>query len=318
MKPTLNTHPLTGFYWKDNYIWSIGMQLCWNQLIDDILQGPAQIEVDEPGAKELITLFNQKHFDRSSVSPENIYTHAGLGPETLEIIKRDMAERFPGRSTDTLDQLSPRLIDLICFSYLVKQFQHQSRFKEIEMRFLDLSVKGFTLASPLTKGIEILDYDNDENFVLKLMAKNAKDEIILIKGNEKASLQDILSFLAKLPPSYPLNSIDEVQIPNIRLNASRSYSELIGGKLYLNPPTRGHFILTSMEEQIKLSLNHQGARAENEAVMAFTRGLPTKPRKLYLDRPFWLILKEQSAAQPYLIIKVCNEAILDRTEGVNR
>jgi len=39
----LDTTPLTGAYWKDNYLWGIGMQLCWNQLSEDIVGGPVQL-----------------------------------------------------------------------------------------------------------------------------------------------------------------------------------------------------------------------------------------------------------------------------------
>lgn len=286
------------------------MQLCWNQLARELAQDSIQLETQEPGAQELIKLFNKKAFDQSAVSPENIYTKSGYGPETLETIKQDMSRLFPDRSTDTLSDLFPELVDLICFSYLSKNFQHQSTFQEIEMQFLDLSVKGFSPEPPSTKGIEVIDYDNDDNFVLKLIASNDRDEIILVKGNEGASMEEILTFLANPPQSSPINIVDTVQIPTIRLDVARTYSELIGSKL--TSKGDGYFVLSSMEEQIKLSLDDQGASVENEATMVFTRGLGPRPRNFILDRPFWLILKEESVQQPYLIVKVSHHSLLEK------
>lgn len=312
MDAVLDTSPLTGAYWKDNYLWGIGMQLCWNQLSEDIVGGAVQLKTQKPEAQELISCFNQKHFDQAAISPDCLYTKAGLGPEILDVIKRELGARFPNRSTDTLNHLSPSQVDLICFSYLFKKFQHESTFNEISMSFLGTSVKGFSPESPTSKGLEILDYDNDDNFVLKLASNNRQDEIILVKGNKDASMRDILNFLKGRLRGLPLDKQAIVQIPNVKVDVVRKYSALLGSELRLSDRISESYILTEMQEQIKLSLNYQGARVENEAVMSFTRGGSTWPRKLIFDQPFWLIMKEAQSPQPYLILKVNNVAPLEQ------
>lgn len=312
MQKSLDTHPLTGSFWKENYIWSIGMQLCWNQLYNDFIHGPVQLEKEGQVAQNLVSLFNLRRFDKSAVSPESIYTNAGFGPKILKTIQEDLARDFPDRSTDTLGELAPAPDDLICFSYLYKKFQHFSRFKEIDMTFLGAQVKGFTPEISASRGIEILDYDDDDNFVLRLLSKSMQDEIILIKGNESASMEEILDFLsAPLRGSAPKEA-DTIQIPNITLKIDREYQELIGARLIAEGNDLDQYVLAKMEEQIRLSLNYLGATVESEAVMVFARGGMYNPKRLVFDRPFWLILKEQQSSQPYLVVKVNNAELLEK------
>lgn len=307
----LDTHPLTGAYWKENYIWAIGMQLCWNQLSDDIISGPVQLTKEGQAHQQLVELFNQKRFDQSAVSPECLYTNVGFGPQIIKTIQEDLARDFPNRTTDTLGSLSPAPEDLICFSYLYKKFQHFSLFKEIEMSFLGSTVKGFTPKTSASHGMEILDYDDDDNFVLALLSKSKEDEIILVKGNETASMEEILQFISTpIGGSIPKED-DIIQIPNITLQFDREYHQLIGSRLIAEGNDLDEFLLVEMKEEIRLSLNYLGATVENEALMSFARGGVPIPKRLIFDKPFWLIMKETQSPQPYLILKVNNAAVLE-------
>ena len=311
MNKPLDTHPLTGTYWKENYIWAIGMQLCWNQLSDDIIGGPVQLTKEGQAHQQLVELFNQKSFDQSAVSPECLYTNAGFGPQIIKTIQEDLAKDFPERTTDTLGGLAPALDDLICFSYLLKKFQHFSLFKEVEMSFLGSKVKGFAPKTSASYGIEILDYDDDDNFVLALLSKSKQDEIILIKGNETANMEEILHFISTPAGGSIPKEGDIIQIPNITLRLTRDYHELIDSRLVAEGHDLDGFRLVKMEEQIRLSLNYIGATVENEAVMVFTRGGMDQPKRLVFDKPFWLIIKETQSTQPYLILRVNNTAVLE-------
>ena len=311
MNKPLDTHPLTGSYWKENYIWAIGMQLCWNQLSDDIIGGPVQLTKEGQAHQQLVELFNQKRFDQSAVSPECLYTNVGFGPQIIKSIQEDLARDFPNRTTDTLGSLSPTPEDLICFSYLYKKFEHFSLFKEIEMSFLGSTVKGFTPKTSASHGMEILDYDDDDNFVLALLSKSKEDEIILIKGNETASMEEILQFISTpIGGSIPKED-DIIQIPNITLQFDREYHQLIGSRLIAEGNDLDGFLLVEMKEEIKLSLNYLGATVENEALMSFARGGVPIPKRLIFDKPFWLIMKETQSSLPYLILKVNNAAALE-------
>ncbi|MBX2874733.1 MAG: hypothetical protein KTR30_21600 [Saprospiraceae bacterium] len=312
MNKPLDTHPLTGSFWKDNYVWAIGMQLCWNQLYNDFLHGPIQLKKEGQKAQKLASLFNLRRFDQSAVSPKSVYANAGFGPQLIKAIQEDLARDFPNRTTDTLSGLTPGLMDLICFSYLYKNFQHHSRFKEIEMLFLGSKVKGFAPEVSGSPGIELLDYDDDDNFVLRLLSKSGQDEIVLIKGNETARMEDILQFLSGTMRGSTPAAADTIQIPNITLEVDREYHELLGGRLVAEGNELDNYVLTGMEEQIRLSLNYLGATVENEAVMAFARGGVANPKRLVFDQPFWLVLKETQSPQPYLMLKVNNTAVLEK------
>lgn len=92
---------------------------------------------------------------------------------------------------------------------------------------------GFTIADDQNSGVKLIDYDNDDNSVVRLEAKDEVDEIYLIKGNDAASMEQILDFLSEIKASSgaSINNNDVLQIPNFKIAHHRQYDQLIGAEL---------------------------------------------------------------------------------------
>lgn len=311
MNSTFDVGSLTGSYLDGNYIWAIGMQLAWNDLCDNVINAKVEIATNNSVGKTLFEQLNKRKFTRKALSENDYFVKSGFGQETVDQIRDKLREKFQARTTDSLSAITLLPSDLICFSYLTKNFRHKVDFKEVEMTFKSTPVKGFTIASDQNSGAKLIDYDNDDNFVIGLASRDELDEIYLIKGNDGASMDEILHFLrsAKVSKGYSIHAIDVLQIPNVKIDYHRDYKELIGAEL-INRKIKPLYI-AEMTEQIKLSMNYQGALVENEAMMLLTRGGPPIPKQLILDKPFWLIMKEANKKQPYLILRVENTKILE-------
>lgn len=311
MNSTFDVGSLTGSYLDGNYIWGIGMQLAWNDLCENVINAKVEIATNNSIGKTLFEQLNKKKFTRKALSENDYFVKSGFGQETIDQIREKLREKFQARTTDSLSAITLLPSDLICFSYLTKNFRHKVDFKEVEMTFRSTPVKGFTIASDQNSGAKLIDYDNDDNFVIGLASRDELDEIYLIKGNEGASMDEILHFLqsAKVSKGHSIHAIDVLQIPNVKIDYHRDYKELIGAEL-INRKIKPLYI-AEMTEQIKLSMNYQGASVENEAMILLTRGGPPIPKQLILDKPFWLIMKEANKKQPYLILRVENTKILE-------
>ncbi|GJM36138.1 MAG: hypothetical protein DHS20C18_51390 [Saprospiraceae bacterium] len=300
---------LTGSYYQGNYIWGIAMNLAWNELCDKIIGDKVELE-DGVGA-ELVNLFNLKTFDENLIRKDSYLAEAGFGPETARQIAETLTKRFPEKPIDLIENLSVGEEDIICYGYLHKGFDHYADFIETEMSFNGIGVKGFTNKENPGIGVQVVLYRNEDNFILKLLSANEAEEIILIKGFEKNNIQDLIEFLEKSNGKRfsGLNKEDELLIPNIQLQHFRRYEELIGAKL-----KNKDLIIQIMEEQINFKLDYQGAQVDVEAILVMTRG-GFMPKKLILDKPFWLMVKETDKELPYLVLKVENEAILEPIIG---
>lgn len=311
MKSTFNTGSLTGSYFNENYIWAIGMQLAWNDLCENVINAKVDISTKNSAGRALFEQFNKRKFTNKALSENDYFVKSGFGQETVDQIREKLQEKFQARTTDSLSAISLLPSELICFSYLAKNFRHKVDFEEIEMMFKSTPVKGFTIPNDQNSGAKIIDYDDDDNFVIGLASRDELDEIYLIKGNDGASMDEILHFLrgATVSRGYPIHKLDVLQIPNVKIDYHRDYKELIGAEL-INRKIKPLFI-AEMTEQIKLSMNYQGAVMENEAVILLTRGGRPIPKQLILDKPFWLIMKETNKKQPYLILRVENTTILE-------
>jgi len=311
MKSTFNTGSLTGSYFNENYIWAIGMQLAWNDLCENVINAKVDISTKNSAGRALFEQFNKRKFTNKALSENDYFVKSGFGQETVDQIREKLQEKFQARTTDSLSAISLLPSELICFSYLAKNFRHKVDFEEIEMTFKSTPVKGFTIPNDQNSGAKIIDYDDDDNFVIGLASRGELDEIYLIKGNDGASMDEILHFLrgATVSRGYPIHKLDVLQIPNVKIDYHRDYKELIGAEL-INRKIKPLFI-AEMTEQIKLSMNYQGAVMENEAVILLTRGGRPIPKQLILDKPFWLIMKETNKKQPYLILRVENTTILE-------
>ncbi|MFZ5391926.1 MAG: hypothetical protein ACOZAR_01900 [Patescibacteria group bacterium] len=310
-----NTGNYLGSYYEDNYVWGGAMNLAWNDLNENILHDKLQLGTTNPVAIEMVQKFNEHTFSKNDLDENSYYVKSGYGQETVNKINQESKLKFPNKSFPDLQiQLNPK--DIISYAYFLKEVEYLTQFTEKNVKFQNNDVKGFYAENREQKdNIKIIKYENDDKFIISLELKDGSDQLIVAKGYDMTSPQSIVEEIKKYQPENftSISTIDIFEMPNIHLDHHRQYDELI------NLPLTNHnfkeYYINTMVEDIKFDMDYKGARVENQAVLLpmltsieFDR---PKPKNLILNKPFWIIMKRTSSQNPYFILGVNNEKIME-------
>lgn len=177
----------------------------------------------------------------------------------------------------------------------------------------------------LAAQMQVLYYEDDDKFVLRLTAGPDNDEILLAKGftgGEKLSAMQSRVNAAvssgkqelankKNTWKYTLGKEDDVLIPEIRFHLSCSYHELMN----LPVTVRGQTLrIVEATQRTAFVLDEKGVILESEAVAAVDSvpqvidDVPAK--RLHFDKPFLILMREKSGDHPYFMMKVANAECL--------
>ena len=173
----------TGSYSGANYIYSAAMTLAWNELKDEIIKEEVKLKTNDPKALDLIDKFNQAAFTKSDMDEASYYIKSGFGPETLDLINKESKEKFPDKSFANLDiPVNPE--DFIAYAYFLKKVDYSLPFTEYNLlKFEGTRVKGFRGEGIEQKqNVKVLEYRNDDEFIIKLDLQDESDELFLAKG----------------------------------------------------------------------------------------------------------------------------------------
>ena len=150
--------------------------------------------------------------------------------------------------------------------------------------------------------ILVHEYKNAENFIVSMKTTSLKDQIFLIKSEEKYCAEEIVEKINLLKSTpIALREDDTFMMPNISIKHRRDVKELIGKSLRNEGFKQYQF--SQVYEILKLDMDESGVKAENEgAIMMTLFGLVEKvePKNIILDKSFWLVMKEYGK-EPYLV-----------------
>jgi len=148
--------------------------------------------------------------------------------------------------------------------------------------------------------------------------KDDKDEIFLAKGldinNPDYMINQINSYNGNDLES--LNENDIFMMPEVHLDYKRDYDEL--KDLFFRNKGFEEYYIKAMYEKIKFDINNEGARVENEAVIAVdcaampSEEAPVERKLIILDKPFWIVMKRTDSQSPYFILGVNNTSIMEK------
>ncbi|MBK8507054.1 MAG: hypothetical protein IPL46_35710 [Saprospiraceae bacterium] len=179
-----------------------------------------------------------------------------------------------------------------------------------------------------TAKTKILYYQSDEKFILSLIPKDSSQEIIVCKGvNPAFSFRKVIGETDSLIRTgmtetksarhkwkYILKEADELWVPDIHFNLYKNYSSLIDQEF--TSGNRG-FIITTAYQETAFSLNQRGAIVASASMVSVaavdTGGVKSieHPKKLLLDKPFFILLRNKKRGEPYFMLKVDNTEILN-------
>lgn len=195
--------------------------------------------------------------------------------------------------------------------------------REKPMQFGDSNVTYFGFVGH-HKSSNILYYNGDNDFGIRLKPKNREHEIWLIKvGTRK--VQTISSELNRVTDKmktfkenrndknfwkYVYNDEDEVRIPLISFNLQTNFRDIEGTHF---STLSASYVLDELYQRTAFVLDEKGAKVESEAYAEASEKMEEdlpKPKNLFFDSPYIILLKRKTAPNPYFAMYVANNELM--------
>jgi len=303
---------------KGNYVWGGAMNLAWHEMTENVLHSKLELNTGDEAALEMADEFNRSPFSKNDLDEKSYYVKSGFGQGTLNIINKESRLKFPGKSFGDINaKLGPQ--DFISYAYFLKQVEYLTQFEEKRVNFGKKIVQGFYASNGSQRNnVRVLEYSDDDRFIIGLKLKDKGDELLLAKGFDMGNPEAVVSRIAQYGRGgFPtMGASDRFEMPKLHLQYRRDYNELIN-KPFSNKGFEG-YVIAMMFENIKFDMDQKGARVENEAVIggrgAARRAKPVNVRKFILDKPFWVVMKRQDKQYPYFLLGVENTALMQKVD----
>jgi hypothetical protein len=310
-----------------NLIYCGTFQLTWDALRDELATDEVRLAGDPP----LVTQLNSQRFPKGALSEKDYLAMAGrLDQGILQKIADERIAKFP-MATFPLPQPTA-LTELLAYCYLQKRLPFGTKFDRMKdsLRFrgslgeqsvVNFGIQEFGSTEPgierLRSQIDVLDYVNDNNFVIRL--NTLGDHILLAKISPNDTLAATWASVAKrmkqpqggiTPP--PLVPAEPFAMPNLGFFIELNFNEL--ERRAVTHPEIG-LRLAIAKQLIRFQLDESGAKLEAAAEVLFDSGptgppRPPDPRRFILDRPFLLALQERDTETPYLALWIDNVELM--------
>jgi hypothetical protein len=198
-------------------------------------------------------------------------------------------------------------------------FNKQTKVSAFGMKYFDDAAIRFS---------KILYYLNDDKFILQLIPKDNKHEIILVKGLDSFStLSNAITQTKKLINKGKIESVDKKQfwkyeivekdifsIPTIKFNLATSYRDIVGQQ-FITADKKRHFIEEAYQ-RTGFILNENGAVVESLAIVkvdsSSAEPIIKHQKNMIFDKPFLIIIKRKEQENPYFVMTVRNSELLTK------
>jgi hypothetical protein len=309
-----------GSSYKGNFVWCGAMNLAWNELNESILKEKLQLNSNDKLALEMVIKLNNTSFSKNDLDSSSYYIKSGFGQKTVDAINEETKAKFPVKKLEDL-KIQLQDDDIISYAYFNKSVSYLYEFKKSEVTFNGKKVKGFSYNPNVNNqlyNIEVIEYANDDQFIIKLKLKEDNAEMIVAKGYKMDNPSSAIEkWNASNPDDYTsLYDGDEFEAPIVNLNFHREYKELknqfLGNKGFENK------YISQMFENIKFKMNEKGAEVEAEAVVTMEGGSNGQssqavPRNFKLNKPYWIIMKQADSKKPYFILGINNTELMEKS-----
>jgi hypothetical protein len=310
-----------GCNYKGNFVWCGAMNLAWNELNENILTEKLKLNSQDKTALEMVEKLNNPRFSKNDLDENSYYIKSGFGQKTITAINQESKLKFPNKS---FEDLKIELEDdgLVSYAYFNKAVAYLYEFKTSTVVFKEKKVKVFSYNPKVTEqlyNIEIVDYTNDDKFIIKLRLKNENnqnDELFLAKGYKMDNPDAVMKIVnTSDPEEYRLlNKRDQFEAPKLNLSFHREYKELMNQFLKNKGFEEAYF--SQMFENLKFNMDEKGAQVEAEAVIAMESGgsrdsVKFIPRNFILNKPYWVIMQRTDSKNPYFILGINNTELME-------
>ncbi|MEA1973098.1 MAG: hypothetical protein U9N34_07395, partial [Candidatus Cloacimonadota bacterium] len=221
-----------------NLIFCGTFQLAWDELNQEITPDDIKLE----GNPSLVEKLNNGLFSKKSISDKNHVAFAGKATkENLDKLFQKLSKFLKPEEYPNFP-LEPS--SYFAYSYLTKQLPFKEAFEtdlNIEFQNQNISsiVEGFGISNYhsnnskdtfLSSQLRILDYNNDDDYIIQLISEDSDDELILAKTEPKTSLFKTIRAVQKRIDngnSSSIKSNEILKIPIIDLEVKHLFKELL-------------------------------------------------------------------------------------------
>ena len=329
--------PATPIPESKNVVHCAVMSLAWEELRKAVGGAPIHVSNNDGQPSMLAAALNDYRFKASNLDPDSYFAAGGrYSAGAFHQIQQELKAKWPDFEPRQLTPPRP-VSNGVVYAALRKQLPFAQRFESLPKPLVfqgsesDRRVEAFGIEefadrhpedTPFKRQIDVLHYQSDEDFLVKLLDATHTEMILLAKLAPAATLQETIDQVQKRFREAPekdreLKKDETLIIPKLRLNVRRNYPELIGAVAhpYLEPDG-----ITGAAEVIAFGLDETGAILEAEAEIVGENGhsipkAPPKPRKLIFDRPFLVILQQANGDQPYFAAWINNAELMLAAPG---
>ena len=277
----------------------------------------------------MIAVLNKHGFTKDSLDEASYVALAGFVKDGIhERIPKAIEEKFHGALKPRFlpdPKLTPRPQDVVAYACLYKHLSFPVAFERLDdgLTFGGENVPAFGLKTfkpereKAYQQVSILDYQNEDNFVIELKTSSDGDRLILAKMQPKQTMaQTVGSIQARIASAHEEEGTtnDLLVVPKLQFDLTREYSEIEGAHLIsTNANIAKDLLIQSAVQNTKFDMNEKGVELRSEASMSIAcaqRKLPEVEHRMIFNKPFLVMMQRTKAAMPYFALWVDNPEIL--------
>jgi hypothetical protein len=169
---------------------------------------------------------------------------------------------------------------------------------------------GFKLSDPnRQRNLEVIDYRNQNDFILKVNCKDSLDEVYFAKVQNKSTLEETYRSVAERLISGSRQSVcenDIIKIPYLKIDSVFKLDDLISKEFVEN------WYFEYAEQKTLFDLNKEGIKIEStsSSIIQFADYEYQGYYELALNQPFLVILKRKNFERPYFLMWIGNDEFM--------
>lgn len=326
LKTNITSHMEAPIQSGRNVVFCATFSIAWNRLKDEIIK--EEIKVKTP--VEIVPYLNKSLITESDMTAADYLAMAGLVENNIVgKINQGLQRKFGFDAwlLDPHEYKDPATI--LAYAFLNKNMRFKNPFEDFKEPLYFVSenkrdeVAGFGVHQYLSQPehsqmgdqVEILEYIDKGNFIIRLKAESSEDEIVLAKVAPDATLLNTYEKInSRIADSQPisLQKNDVLQIPKFDLALIQSYSTLLD--VHLANKGFEDYFFAEAAQRINFKLDESGARVKSEGKIVLKKGGPIDFKLLLFDSPFLLYLKKPDGRYPYLMMWIDNTGLLVKSK----
>ena len=302
----------------ENSAWCGTFNLIWNDLKNDL----AKQDIVFANQTELINNLNKGTFTAENLSESSYYKAYGIPSQELkEQIEKAIEEKFNEKSDilGDFDFENSTEYDYFLYCMLKKEFEFPTVYTVFENeKFKDSeNVKCFGIDGKAEQEVrdalnaqsEIMYYDSNDSFAVKLYTKQ-NDEVIVVKGNNSKTFGKMYEDVIKRAEEYTgmrhFEIEENLKIPCIEFNLKEEIPEVEGQEFKFSDGRS--YEIDKAVQTIQFKLDEKGGKVKSESGMLANLSAIVEcyaePRQFIIDDTFTVFLVEKDKKLPYFAAQI--------------